>query len=75
MPDSLGARLLRQAALVDAELSVEMLREQLLQRVMLFAPEEAGGGAGCKPERPQLASLAKRFDEAVAALRGLSHGD
>ena len=71
VPASLGARLLRQAVLVDAELATSMLRSQLLHRVMLFAPDACGGASGLQPQRPRLDALTKRMDEAVKKLNSL----
>jgi hypothetical protein len=51
-----------QAALVDFELTSSMLRTQLLQRVLLFAPP-----AATRPGGP-LASLPAQFEAALAAL-------
>ena len=71
VPASLGARVLRQAALVDSELTAQMLRSQLLQRVMLFAPEVGGGAIGWRQQRPQLRELSKRLESAAAQLVAL----
>lgn len=68
VPSSLGARLLRHAALIDAELTSQVLRTQLLSRVMLFAPEAAGGSSALRPQLPQLAALAGRLEAAVQQL-------
>ena len=59
-------------ALVDAELTASMLKQQLLQRVMLFAPESAGGGVGFRSQRPALAELSAKLETAVTALCRLS---
>lgn len=68
VPASLGARLLRQAVLVDTELTASMLRSQLLNRVMLFAPERTRGGCGACEQRPQLTQLSSKLEAAVVAL-------
>jgi len=72
VPASLEARLLRQAALIDGELTKQMLHSQLLQRVMLFAPETAlnnsVGDLGLRSQRPQLLELSSRLEEAIGKL-------
>mmetsp|Transcript_5441 Transcript_5441/g.17106 ORF Transcript_5441/g.17106 Transcript_5441/m.17106 type:complete len:516 (+) Transcript_5441:1147-2694(+) len=62
VPDELAARLLRQAALVDFDLTSDLLRTQLLQRVLLFAPAAATQAGG------PLTTLPAKFDAALAAL-------
>mgnify|MGYP003687514917 CR=1 FL=1 len=62
VPEALAARLLRQAALVDFELTAKMLRMQLLQRVLLFAPAAATRVGG--PLEP----LPAQFENALSAL-------
>ena len=49
----------------------ELLRSQLLQRVMLFAPEVGGGAIGWRQQRPQLRELSKRLESAAAQLVAL----
>jgi len=70
VPASLEARLLRQAALIDGELTAQMLRTQLLQRVLLFAPETAAGSGGytTRSQRPQLVELTSQLETAVGKL-------
>ena len=68
VPASLGARLLRQAVLIDDELTAQMLRSQLLSRVMLFAPDSMGGTASLRGQSPLLAELQAKMDKAVGQL-------
>ena len=77
VPASLGARLLRQAVYVDAELTRSMLRAQLVHRVMLFVPEDADGPSGvlagggrARGPRPLIAKLSTRLEATVDALVG-----
>ena len=58
--------------LVDTDLTANMLRQQLLQRVMLFAPECVGGGAGLRAQRPPLDKLSADLEAAVKALCSLA---
>ena len=78
VPASLGARLLRQAVFVDAELTSGMLRSQLLHRVMLFAPDaelaDLHGDGGSRPARPALEKLEKQLEGAVKSLLALVQG-
>ena len=67
-PASLGARILRQAVFVDADLTASMLQEQLVQRVMLFAPERAGGLLGLRGQRPEVKEVLESLEAAVAQL-------
>jgi len=67
VPSSLGARILRQAVLVDAELTGSMLRTQLVQRVMLFAPG-ASAAAGFRAQHPRMGELGERLEKAVGML-------
>ena len=78
VPASLSARLLRQAVLVDAELTTQMLRSQLLHRVLLFAPEPLAAPAAtpaaaaeARPPRPRLDALTTRLDDALKKLNSL----
>ena len=63
VPDALPTRLVRQAALVDCELTCSLLRSQLLQRALLFAPAPAG-----PPQRAALQRLTDGFEASLAAL-------
>ena len=67
-PSALGARLLRQAAMVDLDLTVDTLRAQLFDRVVLFAPFAATRDATA-PEAAALRRLQRRFDAATGALK------
>ena len=60
VPTSLRARVLRQCALVDSELT-RQLCAAVVQRVLLFAPESAA-------QDPQLQQLRATFDGAIARL-------
>jgi len=51
-----------QAALVDFDLTAHLLRTQLLQRVLLFAPPDATRAGGL------LAPLSEKFEAALKAL-------
>jgi hypothetical protein len=67
-PMSLGTRMVREAFLVDASLAAAMLQKNLFSRVMLFAPDAAGGGAGLQPRASQLEELQKRLDRCIVSL-------
>ena len=67
-PSALGARLLRQAAMVDLDLTVDTLRAQLFDRVVLFAPFAATRDATA-PEAAALRRLQRRVDAATGALK------
>ena len=67
-PSALGARLLRQAAMVDLDLTLDTLRAQLFDRVVLFAPFAATRDATA-PEAAALRRLQRRFDAATGALK------
>ena len=62
VPSSLEARLLRQAALVDFELTAHLVRSLLLLRVPLFAPRAVSRPGG------KLAELMRECDAAVESL-------
>ena len=72
VPSALEARLLRQASLIDGELTAQMLRAQLVQRVLLFAPEGerlAHDRLRMRPpQRPQIVALTEKLEAAVKQL-------
>ena len=76
VPSALEARLLRQASLIDGELTAQMLRAQLVQRVLLFAPEGerlAHDRLRMRPpQRPQIVALTEKLEAAVKQLTAVT---
>ena len=52
-----------------------LVNKQLVHRVMLFAPEKAGGSLGLRAEHPKLTELQKRLEAAVEQLCSLAKVD
>ena len=76
VPSALEARLIRQASLIDGELTAQMLRAQLVQRVLLFAPEGerlAHDRLRMRPpQRPQIVALTEKLEAAVKQLTAVT---
>ena len=75
VPSALESRLLRQASLIDGELTAQMLRAQLVQRVLLFVPEGerlAHDRLRRHPPCPQIVALTEKLEAAVKQLTAVT---